>query len=302
MKRARLSGSLKKEALWFYICISPWLIGFLVFTLGPMLFSLYFSFTDWNMFQTPNFIGFKNYIRLFTRDRIFPKALMNTFYFAGISVPLSLFLATLLSALLNRKLKGMRWFRTIFYLPALIPAAAMSMIFLWVLAPNTGLLNQFLSVFGIKGPAWLLDASTVKPALIIMSLWSVGNNILLLLAGMQGIPHELYEASKLDGASGPQTFFKITIPMLSPILFFNLVMGVIGGLQTFTQVYIMTAGGPNNASMMMVPYLFHHAFEAYRMGYASAIAWVLFLIIVGMTLIVFKSSSMWVFYESEVRK
>jgi multiple sugar transport system permease protein len=292
----------RKETRWFYLCISPWLIGFVGLTLGPMLFSFYISFTDWNLFQAPNFVGLKNYIRLFTRDRVFPKALYNTFYYAGISVPLSLFLATLLSALLNRKLKGMRFFRTVFYLPALIPVAAMSMIFMWVLAPNTGLINEFLSLFGIKGPAWLLDASTVKPALIIMSLWSVGNNILLLLAGMQGIPEELYEAAHLDGANAFHRFFKITIPMLSPILFFNLINGIIAGLQTFTQVYILTAGGPNNASTMMVPYLFHHAFESYKMGYASAIAWVLFVIIMVMTLIVFRSSSLWVFYESEVKK
>ncbi|HPE69515.1 MAG TPA: sugar ABC transporter permease [Thermotogota bacterium] len=298
----RLSGSRRKEALAFYLCIAPWLFGFLVFTLGPMAFSLYFSFTDWNMFQKPNFVGFKNYVRLFTRDRIFPKALWNTFFYAGISVPLSLFLATLLSGLLNRKLRGLRIFRTIFYLPALIPAAAMSMVFIWMLAPDTGLINRFLGVFGVDGPAWLLDRNAVKPALIIMSLWGVGNNILLLLAGMQGIPQQLYEAARLDGAGRRQAFLHITIPMISPILFFNLVMGMIGGLQTFTQVYIMTDGGPNNASMMMVPYLFHHAFDSYRMGYASSIAWVLFLIILGMTLLVFRSSSLWVFYESEVRR
>lgn len=295
------SNARKKEALWFYICIGPWLFGFLVFTLGPMGFSLYFSFTNWNIFQSPDFVGFSNYVRLFTRDRIFPRALGNTFFFAGISVPLSLFLATLLSALLSKKLKGMRLFRTIFYLPALIPVAAMSMVFIWFFAPNTGLLNQFLSFFGIQGPAWLLDSSSVKPALIIMSLWGVGNNILLLLAGMQGIPVELYEAAHLDGASSARRFMKITIPMISPVIFFNLVMGVIGGLQAFAQVYIMTAGGPNNASMMVVPYLFHQGFVSFRMGYASAIAWVLFAIIMGLTLLVFKASSLWVFYESEVK-
>jgi len=299
VKRSPLS---KREAKWFYICISPWLIGFIIFTLGPMIFSLYASFTRWNIFQPPKWVGLANYIRLFTRDRIFPKALFNTFYYTFLSVPISMVISLLLALLLNMKLKGMRIFRTIFYLPSLIPVVAMSMVFLWVFAPDTGVLNSILSFFGIKGPAWLLDPKWVKPALVIMSLWGVGGSTLLLIAGLRGIPEELYEAAYIDGASKMQILFKITLPLLSPIIFFNLVMGIIGSLQTFSQVYIMTGGGPNNASTTIVLYLFENAFRFYRMGYASAIAWVLFLIILGFTLIVLKSSALWVFYETEVKK
>ncbi|MCD6545371.1 MAG: sugar ABC transporter permease, partial [Thermotogae bacterium] len=254
------------------------------------------------IFQPPKWVGLANYIRLFTRDRIFPKALFNTFYYTFLSVPISMVISLLLALLLNMKLKGMRIFRTIFYLPSLIPVVAMSMVFLWVFAPDTGVLNSILSFFGIKGPAWLLDPKWVKPALVIMSLWGVGGSTLLLIAGLRGIPEELYEAAYIDGASKMQILFKITLPLLSPIIFFNLVMGIIGSLQTFSQVYIMTGGGPNNASTTIVLYLFENAFRFYRMGYASAIAWVLFLIILGFTLIVLKSSALWVFYETEVKK
>jgi len=267
-----------------------------------MFFSIYASFTRWNVFQSPKWVGLDNYIRLFTRDRIFPKALVNTFYYAFLSVPLSMIISILLALLLNMKLKGMRIFRTIFYLPSLMPAVAMSLIFIRIFAPDTGILNSFLSLFGVKGPAWLLDPKWVKPALVIMSLWGTGGSTLILLAGLRGIPEELYEAAYIDGASKAQIFFKITLPLLSPVIFFNLVMGIIGALQTFTQVYIMTGGGPNNASITIVLYLFKNAFQFYRMGYASAIAWVLFIIILGFTCLVLKSSALWVFYETEVKK
>lgn len=289
------------ESLWFYIMISPWIVGFLSFTLGPMIYSIYLSLSKWDLFQPPQYIGLKNYIKLFTMDDIFWKALYNTFYYAIISVPLHLIIATGIAYMLNKKMKGMRIYRTAFYLPSLVPVVASSMLFVWIFAPDTGILNQFLAFFGIDGPAWLLDAAWVKFSLVIMSLWGVGGGIVLLLAGMRGVPDELYEASEIDGAGKRQQFFRITLPMLTPVLFFNLIMGIIGGLQTFAQVYIMTSGGPNNASLMVVPYLYDHAFNFYNMGYGSALAWALFAIIMILTLLVFRSSSMWVYYESEVK-
>ncbi len=297
----------KKEAIWFYIIVSPWIIGFLIFTVGPILASVYLSLTSWDLFNPPKFIGFNNYVRLFTKDPIFWKAVGNTLFFALISIPLSMVFSVGIAYLLNKPLRGMTFFRTLFYIPATVPIVASSLLFKWMLAPDAGLINRFLALFGIDGPAWLLDPDWVKPALILMSLWSVGAGVVLLLAGMRGIPNEFYEAAAIDGASGSQQFFSITLPMLSPVIFFNLVMGLIDALKTFSQIYIMTStggspGGPNNASLMIVPYLFDNAFRFYKMGYASAIAWLLFALIMVFTVLVFRSSSAWVYYESEVRR
>jgi multiple sugar transport system permease protein len=290
----------KKEALWFYITISPWILGFLIFTLWPMIYSFFLGFNEWNLFQPPQWVGLENYVRLLTKDTVFWKVVGNTFYYAGLAVPLNIAASLGVAYLLNKPLKGMRFFRTLYYIPSLVPAVATSLVFQRLLAPDIGL-NQLLALFGIDGPAWLLDPQWVKPALILMSLWGVGGGTVLLLAGMQGIPDEYYEAAAIDGANTTQMFFQITLPMLSPVIFFNLVTGIIGALQTFTQVYIMTSGGPNNASLMIVPYLFDNAFRFYHMGYASSIAWVLFVLIMLLTLLVFRSSSVWVYYESKVK-
>lgn len=298
--RGFLQTSRQQEILWFWLTVSPWLVGFVVFTLGPVVASLYLSFTNWDFFNPPQLIGLDNY-RLLLNNDLFWKVLGNTFYYALLAIPLGLIIATALAYLLNQQIRGMRFYRTLFYLPSLVPIVVASFVFVWLLAP-AGLINDFLSVFGLDGPRWLLDEAWVKPALVIMSLWGVGGAMVLILAGMQGIPIELYEAAQLDGAGERQLFWRITLPMLTPILFFNLVIGVIGSLQTFTQVYLMTSGGPNNASMMMVPFLFQIGFEFYRMGQASAVAWILFVIILLLTLLVFRSSSLWVFYESEVKR
>jgi len=292
----------KREALWFYIMISPWVFGFLIFTLGPMVYSLYLSLTNWDLYSSPQFIGLKNYVDLFTKDRIFWKTVGNTFYYGLISMFLGMAASLWIANLLNKPLKGMRTYRTLLYIPATVPVVASSLLFIRLLAPDAGLVNQFLALFGIDGPPWLLSPDWVKPALILMSLWGVGGGVTLLLAGMKGIPAEFYEAAAIDGASSRQQFFRITLPMLSPVIFFNLVMGLIGSLQTFTEVYIVTGGGPNNASKMIVPYLFDNAFRWYKMGYASAIAWVLFAIALMFTALVFRSSNLWVYYESEVKK
>lgn len=292
----------KKEAIWFYILASPWILGFLVFTLGPMIYSLFLSFTDWDLFTAPNWIGFDNYVKLISNDKIFWKAVVNTLYFAFASIPLGMGISLAIAYLLNKPLRGISVYRTLVYIPATVPVVASSLLFQWLLAPDAGLVNQTLALIGIDGPPWLLSTVWVKPALILMALWGVGGGVTLLLAGMKGIPLTFYEAAAIDGANNQQMFFQITLPMLTPVIFFNLIMGIIGALQTFTQIYIMTGGGPNNASLMMVPYLFDNAFRFFKMGYASAMAWILFAIIMVLTMLVVRSSGAWVFYESEVRR
>jgi multiple sugar transport system permease protein len=298
----------RKEALWFYLLVLPWVIGFVVLTLGPMIYSFVLSLTNWDLFTPPKFVGLGNYIRLFTKDRVFWKTVSNTLYYAFLSVPLSMFFSLFIAYFLNRPIKGTSLYRTLYYIPATVPAVASALLFKWLLAPDAGMINRFLALFGLNGPAWLLEPAWVKPALILMSLWTVGANITLLMAGMKSIPSEFYEAAELDGATPAVQYFRITLPLLTPVIFFNVIISLIGALQIFTQIYIMTGsggttmGGPNNSSMMIVPYLFNNGFRFYKMGYASAIAWILFVLVMILTLLVFRSSSAWVYYESEVRK
>nr|WP_192756200.1 sugar ABC transporter permease [Actinopolymorpha pittospori] len=288
--------------MWFYVLVSPWIVGFLVFLAGPLLASLYLSLTDYDLLTTPHWVGLANYVRMFSEDPLFWKVLGNTTFYTFVSVPLATVISVALAALLNKPLPGMRVYRTIVYLPALVPLVASAMLFAWVLAPDAGLINRALALVGVRGPAWLLSETWVIPALVLMSIWGVGTGVVLLLAGMQGIPGELLEAATIDGANARQRFFRIVLPMLSPVILFNVVMGLIGAFQIFSQVYILTGGGPNNASQMLVPYLFEEGFKNYRMGYASALSWVLFAVIMICTAIVFRSSSRFLFYESEVRR
>ena len=298
----------KKETLWFYLLVFPWVFGFIVLTLGPMLYSFFLSLTNWDLFTSPKFLGWDNYVRLFTKDKIFWKTVFNTLYYAFISVPLGMLFSLFITYFLNRPIKGSAIYRTLYYIPATVPGVASALLFKWLLAPDAGMINRFLAIFGMDGPAWLLEPDWVKPALILMSLWTVGANITLLMAGMKSIPAEFYEAAELDGASPIAQYYRITLPLLTPVIFFNLINGLIGALQVFTQIYIMTGtgganmGGPNNASMMIVPYLFNNGFRFYKMGYASAIAWILFVLVMILTLLVFRSSSAWVYYETEVRR
>ncbi|WP_405071781.1 sugar ABC transporter permease [Kribbella sp. NBC_01510] len=290
----------RREALWFYLFASPWIIGFVVFLLGPMLASVYISLTDWDSFTPPKWVGLQNYTRLLTDDSVFWKALWNTFYYAAISVPLGLGIGLWLANLLNKQVRARKVFRTLIYLPTLVPLVATAMIFKMVLAPS-GPLNDVLGWAGIPGPSWLLESVWVKPALILLSVWGAGGATVLLLAAMKGIPRELYEAAEVDGAGPVRQFWSITVPQLTPIIFFNLVMGLIGAFQVFSQVYILTKGGPNNASQMMVPLLFDEAFSFYHLGYASAISWLLFAVILVFTLLAFRTARRWVFYETEVK-
>lgn len=299
--KPRPSRMRRKEARFFWLFISPWIFGFVVFLLGPMLASVYLSFTDWDSFTDPNWVGFGNYVKLITEDTVFHKALWNTLYFAFFSVPLGMGIALWLAALLNKKMKARKIFRTLVYLPHLVPIVAVALIFQMILAPDAGPLNRVLAMFGVDGPAWLFDSEWVKPAIILLSLWQAGGATVLLLAGMKGIPQEFYEAAEIDGASSLRQFWSITFPQLTPIIFFNLIMGIIGAFQVFAQVYILTQGGPDNASQMLVPLLFTEAFRNYHMGYASAISWLLFLMVMALTILAFSTSRKWVFYETEVK-
>jgi len=293
----------RRETLQFYGFISPWIIGFLVFTAIPMVASLVISFTNWDSLSKPSFVGVANYVKLFAHDPLFWKALTHTLYFALVSVPLSLLIALGLASLLARPFRGARFFRTVIYIPALVPLVAAAIIFRWLFKPKGGPINSFLSLFGIHGPAWLLDAKWIIPAIILLTLWQVGSGTILLIAALQGVPAELFEAAQIDGASQTRQFWSISVPLVTPILFFNFVTGLIGGFQVFAQVYVLTDGtsGPNNASLMMVPYIYQNAFKFYKMGYASALAWVLFVIIMVFSALIIRSSNAWVFYESEVK-
>ncbi|WP_420842462.1 carbohydrate ABC transporter permease [Glycomyces paridis] len=291
--------------MYFWLFISPWLIGFLGFLLGPMIASVYISLTEWDSFTPPEFVGFANYTKALTEDPVFWKALSNTFYYALVSVPLGLVIGVWLANLLNKRVRGRKLFRTFIYLPTLVPLVATAMVFKMVLAPS-GPLNELLGWFGVQGPDWLLDATWIKPALVVLSAWGAGGATVLLLSAMNGIPRELYEAAEIDGASPWRQFWSVTFPQITPVIFFNLIMGLIGAFQIFSQVYILTVatgsvGGPNNASQMMVTLLFREAFSFYHFGYASAIAWLLFLVILAFTLIAFRTARNWVFYETEVR-
>ena len=290
-----------REAVTFYVSILPWIFGFLVFTAGPMVASLWYSITDWNFISPASFIGIDNYMSLFS-DPLFAKSLWNTAYYTFVSVPLGLAGGLLVALLMNQTLPGITVFRTIYYLPAVVSGVAVAMLWKWIFDPNYGMLNQALAWIGIAGPQWIYSPDWVIPSFVIMSLWSVGGAMIIYLAGLQGVPTELYEAASLDGAGALRRFWNVTIPMISPVIFYNLVMGIIGSFQIFTSSLIMTKGGPNNASLFYVLYLYRHAFNYFSAGYASSLAWILFVIIMFFSLLVFRSSALWVYYEGSAKK
>jgi multiple sugar transport system permease protein len=295
--RARRAPLLKQRGFWGLVFISPWLLGFLLFTAGPMLASLYLSFCKYDL-HTLEWVGTKNYQVLLTRDPLFWKSLTNTAIYVLFSVPLGLTGSLMIALLLNQAVRGIALFRTMFYLPSLVPAVASALVWAWVFHPDAGLLNYGLSLLGVEGPQWLQDPKTALASLIIMSLWGIGGGrMIIFLAGLQGISDELYEAASLDGAKGWSVFRHITLPMLSPTIFFNLVLGIIGSFQVFTTAYVMTGGGPNNATLMYVLYLYNNAFRFFKMGKASAMAWILFVILLVFTVIQFRNASRWVYYE-----
>jgi multiple sugar transport system permease protein len=305
LDRATSGGRSKwnKEAWFGLLFASPVIAGFLIFVLGPMIASLVFSFTDYNVISRMNFVGASNYTNLFDgTDPFFYKSLLVTAYYVILSVPLQIVFAFVLALLLNHNIRAKALFRTIFYLPTIVPVVASSMLWLWLFDPDLGLLNQILKAVGIPGLQWIYSERLAVPSLVLMSLWTVGGTMVIFLAGLQGIPKHLYEAVEVDGGKHWHKLIFITVPMMTPTIFFNLVMGFIGSFQVFGQAYIMTQGGPNNATLFYSYYLYREAFENSRMGSASAIAWVLFIIILSLTLLVFKSSALWVYNESEERR
>jgi multiple sugar transport system permease protein len=278
------------------IFISPWIIGFSMFILYPIFASLYYSFTDYTMISAPKWIGLSNYTKLFFRDEYFRISLYNTLYYTLFSVPLDIVFSVAIALLLNTKVEGMSVYRTIYFLPSITPVVAISILWLWLLNPQYGLVNSILRLIGIEGPGWLTDPVWAKPSLIMMSIWGTGRAIVIYLAGLQDIPQELYEAAEIDGASSLEKVRRITLPLLTPSIFFNSIIGMIGAFQTFTQAYIMTGGGPLNSTLFYGLYLYRNAFNYFSMGYASALAWILFVIVFLCSLLVFKSSGRWVHY------
>ena len=298
--KGTMSRSARREELEFYLFISPWLIGFLLFGAGPIVASALISFTDWSLLSSPHWIGIENYRRL-VQDPLFYKALVNTIYFGAGSVILGVIVSFLLALLLNQKVWGMPLFRTIFYLPSVVAGIATALLWVNIFHPDFGMINYVLGLFGIQGPGWLQSEEWVIPALIIMSVWGAGNTMVIYLAGLQNIPEHLYEAAAIDGAGAWSKFWHVTVPMISPVIFFNLVTGFIASLQAFVLILVMTNGGPADASLVYGLYIYRQAFEYFDMGYASALAWVLFVLIILITALQFKFAQRWVYYEGDIR-
>ena len=278
---------------------SPWFLGFLFFTLYPVGASIYDSFCDYDVLSAPAWIGALNYQDMWS-DSVFWKSLRNTFYFATVSIPLGLVFSLLLAVLLNNSVVGRPVFRTFFFLPSLVPAVATAMLWLWVLNGKFGLLNYALGLLGVRGPDWLGDQNWTMPSVILTSLWGVGGSVVIYLAALQDVSRELYESAMIDGANAWHKLRHITLPMISPVIFFNLIMGIIGALQVFAGPYIMFGGGgPNRSALFYAIYIYQNAFEYNQMGYACAMAWILFLIILALTWIATRATRKHVYYAGE---
>jgi multiple sugar transport system permease protein len=291
-----------QDAIWSYFFVAPFILGLILFTIGPMIASLYYSFTEYNILTPPKWIAFENYTKLMA-DPLFWQSIKVTLYFAIWALPLNLIIGYLLAILLNQKVPGLNLWRTLYYLPSVISGVAVAVLWSRLFNPNLGWINFFLKSIGLTDPpGWLQDPHWAVPALIIMSLWSVGGTMIIYLSGLQSVPTTLYEAARVDGANKFQSFVNITLPMTSPVIFFNLVMGLISTFQYFTVAYTTSGGtgGPARSTLFYNLYLYQHAFTYFQMGYASAMAWILFFIVLVLTLVVFRSSAAWVFYEGEV--
>jgi multiple sugar transport system permease protein len=286
----------RREALFFYLFVSPWLVGLIIFTAGPIVASFYLSFNDYAIIAPPEWIGITNFRKAFTGDPLFWKSLWNTVYYVGIGVPLRIVFAFLLATLLNQEVRGRLFYRVAYYMPSIIPGVAAAVLWLILLNPRLGLINLVLGLFGVPSINWLGNPQYSKPALILMSLWGVGGSMVLYLAGLQSIPEAFYEAAEIDGASRWRKFWNITIPLMTPTILYNLIMQIIGSFQVFGSAFIMTGGGPLNSTLFYMLHLYNFAFQYFKMGYASALAWVLFVIIIFFTLLTLKWSEAWVYY------
>ncbi len=278
---------------------SPFIFGVLALWVGPMLYSIYLTTQDWNIITPPKFVALRNFTRLLS-DPLVRKSLYNTAYLTFIGVPLQLLVAFALALMLNQKIRGLSLYRTVYYIPSITPAVANAVVWIQILNPQWGVLNAVLGWFGIGPIKWLFDPTYAKPAFILMSLWFVGSQMIVFLAGLQGVPRELVEAAEIDGATLWDRFRNVTVPIISPVIFFNMVMGIIGSFQVFTAAFIMTRGGPQDSTLFMVLYIYRNAFEYFKMGYAATLAWLLFIIIMLFTLLQFAVANRWVYYEGKV--
>jgi multiple sugar transport system permease protein len=295
-KRRKMS----EESRAGWLAISPWIVGFLIFTLGPVIASLYFSFTKYDVISSPRWVGLENYRRLFTKDELFPKALWNTFVYTILYVPLHTILALLIATLLNEARQAKGIYRTVFYLPSITPAVATAYLWITLLNPNDGLVNRTLRFLHLPAPAWTVDPNWTKMTVVISQLWVLGGAMIIFLAALNGVPQTLYEAATLDGAGVLRRFWNVTVPMISGVIFFVATVALINAFQVFTQSYVMfdENGGPEHSALFAVMYLFQRAFAYFQMGYAAAIAWVLFVIIVTFTVLQFGISKRFVYYEA----
>lgn len=298
IKKPKPSRFSRRETISFYLAISPWILGFLAFTLLPILISLYASFTRWDLLSAPDWRGLANYERM-AADPRFWQSLKVTSLYTLAYVPLDLAGGLTLALLARPKLPGVKIFRTIYYLPVVFSGVAFVVVWMWMLHPEVGLINQSLRLIGVNGPRWLLDPDWALPALLLMSFWGWGRSMVIFLSGLSAIPNEIYEAAAIDGANKWVQFWRITLPLISPILFFNLVLSVISTFQTFTNVFVATNGGPLDSTLFLVLYIYRQAFQFLNMGYASALAWVLFIIVLIFTLLLVRSQRFWVFYLGE---
>lgn len=296
MSKTRLSRLQRQEMVDGYLFIMPWLIGFVLWVAFPMLASIVLAFMKWDLFSPPVWAGFTNFQQLFSTNLV-GISLWNTAYYTFISVPLTMLVALATAMLLTMQIRFQAFFRTFFYLPSVMPAVASAVLWFWVFNPEIGLANALLQLLGLPKSEWIWAPASAKPSFILMSLWGVGNPMVIFLAGLQGIPRSLYDAAEIDGAGLWQSFRAVTLPMLSPVILFNTVLGIIGSFQIFTNAYLMTNGGPQHATLFTVLYLYRLGFEQFRMGFASALAWLLFVVILIFTLIQLRLSDAWVYYE-----
>ena len=289
---------IRRHRLIGYVFIAPWLVAFLLFEAIPILSGFYHSFTDWTATgRATNFIGLRNYSEALTRDPLFWISVRRTLYFIGVSVPLGIVIAFGLALMLNARIRGTTAYRTIYYLPAVVPTVAAVIVWVFIFETRRGILNFLLELVGLPPVRWLSDPNAAMPALIIMSLWGLGAAMVIFLAGLQGIPQELYEAAEVDGASSRRKLMAITVPLMTPTIFFNLVMNLVAAFQAFNNAFIMTNGGPNNATLLYMLHLYNNAFRYFRMGYASALAVMLFVVVFGLTVLVYRTSNRWVYYD-----
>ena len=296
MKKKRSTGFDRRSTVNFYVFISPWLLGFLVLTVYPMLESFRLSMTDTGFTGDGSYVGLENFIQALTVETRVLTAFKNTFLYVLMFVPLNLVISFFLGWLLSRKIKFLGFFRSVFYIPYLTAGVAVTIMWGWLFNGTYGLINYTLSMFGIVGPNWLGDKNTALICIVAMNLWSIGNNVLIMLAGIQDIPRSYYESAEIDGASTWRQIRSITIPLTTPTIYFNLVIGVIGAFQLFNQPYILTDGGPVDSTLTVSLFIFRNAFEYGKMGYASSVAWLLFVAIMALVLFIQSTQKKWVFY------